>query len=389
MKKILFITGLSLLQFAASAQIDVIKSNKKGSNYRFNTVKQLDASEVKNQGSTGTCWSFSAESFLESEILRAGKQPVDLAEMWIARNAYFDKAVNYVRMQGKTNFGQGGEPHDVINMARKYGVVPQSVYGGLMTGEKRYDHTELEGILKAYCDAVVKTAVDGKALSKNWQNGINGILDAYLGKSPDKFTYGGKEFTPKSFSESLGLNFDDYIEITSFTHHPFYSQFVIEIPDNWAAGQAYNVPLAELEAIADNAIANNYSIEWASDVSEKYFSHKNGLAIVPEKEWSDLRAGERDSVWLNPTKERAITQEMRQEAFDAQTTQDDHGMHITGMVSDQNGSKYYVVKNSWGADSNEMGGQFYCSKAYFRFKTTGIMVNKKAIPKDLAKKMGV
>ena len=389
MKKLLFVTAVIGFAQLADAQIDVAKSNKKGSNYRFSTEKQITATDVKNQGSTGTCWSFSAESFLESEIIRAGKQPVDLSEMFIARTAYFEKAVKYVRMQGHTNFGQGGEPHDVINIAKQFGIVPQAVYTGLSEGQKKYDHNELEAVLKAYCDAVVKMAVDGKTLTKNWQTGLNGILDAYLGKYPDKFTYGGKEYTPKTFGESLGLNFDDYVEITSFTHHPFYTQFVIEIPDNWVCGQVYNVPLAELEAIADNAVTNNYSIEWASDVSERTFSHKNGLALIPEKAWDEMKPTERDSMWNNPVAEKTITQEMRQEAFDNQTTQDDHGMHITGMVKDQNGSKYYTVKNSWGNESNDNGGIFYCSKPFFRFKTTGIMVNKKAIPSAIAKKMGI
>ncbi len=392
MKKTIFSILLGALSLsAATAQVDFMKNtaNKKGSNYKFTIDKQIACSDVKNQGNTGTCWNFSMQSFLESEVIRLGGQPVDLAEMWITRNAYYEKAVKYIRMQGKTNMGQGGEGHDVIDMSKKYGIMPQQVYTGLSAGQKKYNHDEIEAVIKAYCEALVKNLGDGKTLTNNWQAGLNGILDAYFGKAPETFEYQGKVYTPKSFVATTKLNLDDYIEITSFTHHPYYSQFVIEIPDNWSGSPVYNVPLNEMEAIVDNAVKNNYSIEWASDVSEKYFSHKNGLAVVPNKKLEEMSAGERDSLWSNPTKEREITVEMRQEAFDNQTTQDDHGMQIVGLAHDQVGTQYYIIKNSWGGDSNEMGGYFYCSKPYFRYKTTGVMVNKKAIPQDIAKKMGV
>lgn len=380
---------LSIFAMYSNAQVNAVKSNKKGSTLKFSVEKDITHSDVKNQGATGTCWSFSSESFLESEIIKAGHEPVDLAEMFIARKAYEEKAEKYVRMLGKTNFGQGGEPHDVMNMMNKYGALPQEVYTGLVGDQKKYDHSELESVLKAFCDALVKTVEAGRPLSKSWKSAMGAILDSYLGKVPEKFDYKGKSYTPKSFSASLGINPEDYVEITSFTHHPFYQKFMIEIPDNWSDDLVYNVPLDELEAIADNAIANNYSIEWASDVSEKYFSHKSGLAIVPEKDFSEMAQVDKDSLFLRPVVEKTITQEMRQEGFDNQTTQDDHGMHITGMVADQTGKKYYVVKNSWGNDSNDNGGFFYCSKAYFRYKTTGIMVNKKAVPAAIAKKLGI
>jgi bleomycin hydrolase len=393
MKKIivLFLIAFVAIHSEGIIQVDFYQTNKKGSKYRFAAEKNITCTDVKNQGSTGTCWSFSMQSFLESEIIRLGNKPVDLAEMWTARNAYFDKAVKYVRMQGKTNFGQGGEPHDVIAMGKKYGVVPQSVYSGLSPDQKKYDHTELENVLKAFCDALVKSVTEQhKPLSKNWTVALDGILDAYLGPKVKEFDVAGKKYTPMTYAQSLGLNFDDYVEISSFTHHPFYSQFVIEIPDNWADYPVYNVPLADLEAITDNAIANNYSIEWASDVSEKYFSFKNGIAILPEKKMEDMNQAEKDSMFLSPIKQLAnVTPEMRQESFDDQTTQDDHGMHIVGAAKDQNGVKYYLVKNSWGTENNDMGGYFYCSKPYFLYKTTGIMVNKKAIPAALAKKMGI
>lgn len=380
---------LLVCQVTIFAQVDIVKSNKKGSQYRFTTEKEIDHSDIKNQGSTGTCWSFSTESFLESEIVRSGHEPVDLAEMYIARKAYEEKAIKYIRMLGKTNMAQGGEPHDVINMSKKYGVVPQSVYTGLKEGEKRYDHNELESVLKGFCDALVKTVESGKPLSKGWKQALNGILDAYFGKVPENFEYSGKNYSPQTFANSLGVKWDDYIELTSFNHHPYYSKFMIEIPDNWSDDLVYNVTLKDMEDIVDYALKNNYSIEWASDVSEKYFSYKNGLAIVPEKDWDKMSAGERDSVFLTPAKEKVITTEMRQEAFDNQTTQDDHGMHIVGIVKDQNGSTYYKVKNSWGTESNEIGGYFYCSKPYFQYKTTGIMVNKKGIPPAIASKLGI
>jgi bleomycin hydrolase len=393
MKKILSIVFIFSVLSSTFAQVDFFQVNKKNSNYRFTTEKQVAGTGIKNQGSTGTCWSFSMQSFLESEIMRNKKnaieKPVDLAEMWTARNAYFDKAVKYVRMQGKTNFGEGGEPHDVISMGKKYGIVPQEVYSALSKDQKKYDHSEVQAVLKAYCDALVKQLENGKPLTKNWQVGIDGILDAYFGAKPKEFEVDGKKYTPMSYATSLGIDLNEYIEVSSFTHHPFYSQFVIEIPDNWSDDMVYNVPLTDLEAIVDNAIANNYGIEWASDVSEKYFSFKNGLAVLPEKAMADMTQGERDSVFSTPVKQMTVTQEMRQEAFDNQTTQDDHGMHIVGSAKDQTGMKYYIVKNSWGTEGNEMGGYFYCSKPYFLFKTTGIMLNKKAIPKDIAKKMGI
>lgn len=394
MKKVknVWTAALTVLTFSGVfAQADFYTTNKKGSQYRFTDVKNIACTDVKNQGNTGTCWSFSMQSFLESEIIKNGNKPVDLAEMWTARNAYYEKAVKYVRMQGKTNFGQGGEPHDVIMMGKKYGVVPQSVYTGLSADQKRYDHTEVENVLKAFCDALVKSVTDQhKTLSKNWTVALDGILDAYFGTKVKEFEVNGKKYTPQTYAQSLGLNFDDYIEVSSFTHHPYYSQFVIEIPDNWADYPVYNVPLADLEAIADNAVANNFSIEWASDVSEKYFSHKNGLAILPAKKMEDMSTNEKDSLFIIAGKQlENVTPEMRQEAFDDQSTQDDHGMHLVGSAKDQNGVKYYLIKNSWGAETNDMGGYFYCSKPYFLYKTTGIMLNKKAVPKDIAKKMGI
>jgi bleomycin hydrolase len=262
-------------------------------------------------------------------------------------------------------------------------------------------HGEVDGVLSAYVDAVLKNP--NRKLTPVWHQGFDGILDAYLGKVPEKFTYKGKEYSPKSFAGSLGLNMDDYVEISSFTHHPFYSKFIIEIPDNWALGEVYNVPMDEMIKIIDNSLENGYSVAWGSDVSEKGFSWKNGVAVVPDKnapemagleraKWEKMSDADKEKLLFKfdkPMPEKTITQEMRQEEFDNYQTTDDHGMHITGMAKDQNGTKYYYVKNSWGLDGSPYKGYFYASEAFIKLKTTDIMVNKNAIPKDLRKKLGL
>jgi bleomycin hydrolase len=314
-----------------------------------------------------------------------GKGKMNLSEMYIARRAYTLKADRFVRMMGKTNFGQGGAFHDVMNVIREYGLAPDADYSGFAYGQNRHNHSELEEVLIGMLNTLVKLP-EGK-LNPAWKSAFEGILDGYLGKLPEKVNHNGKQISPVEMRNQLGINPDDYIEISSFTHHPFYSQFVLEVPDNWAWNMVYNVPLDELEQIAENAIMNNYSIAWASDVSEPFFSHKNGLAIVPEKD--ELSKDDKETLFTKITTQKNVSQEIRQKGFDNLSTQDDHGMHITGMAKDQNGQKYYIVKNSWGTENNECGGYFYCSAQYLRYKTTCIMVHKSAIPQNIAAKLKI
>lgn len=377
------VAAASLLAFPLSAQE---KKNKPESTLKFTVVKEAKSTSVKDQYHSSTCWIFSTESFLESEFMRMGKGEVDLSEMWIVRCGYIEKAKKYMRMMGKTSFAPGGEPHDVINLAAQYGLMPQSVYAGMPAGETKVKHGEMDNVLKAILDAQLK--LEEKQLNPNWLAAFTAVLDAYLGAPAATFDVNGKKMNPKEYAASLGFNASDYVGITSFTHQPFYKPFVLEIPDNWAWGQFQNVPLNELSAITDNALMNGYSVAWGADVSESYFSHRNGMAIVPEKSMDEMRKGERDSIWLAPCKEKSITQFMRQEAFDNLSTQDDHGMQLTGISTDQTGKRYYMVKNSWGT-SNELGGYFYCSEAYFQYKTVSILVHKSAIPKEIAKKTGL
>jgi bleomycin hydrolase len=383
---------------AMYAQETAKMSNKKDGGYHFTVIKDIEATEVQNQGRTGTCWSFSSLSFFESELLRMKKGKHNLSEMYIARKAYEEKAANYVRMHGNFNFGPGGAFHDIPYVAKKFGLMPEEAYKGLNYGTDVHNHAEMDAILQAVVKEVVKNP-QGK-LTPAWKKAVSGILDAYLGEVPSDFTYNGKKYTPESFAKELGLDMDDYVLVTSFTHHPFYEQFVLEVPDNWALQSCYNVPLDEMMKIAEHAVSNGYGVAWASDVSEKGFSFRDGLAIVPEDEstiqvrgrdnsnFSDAGAQKVSSAFDAPVKEKNITQEMRQEGFDNYQTQDDHGMHFTGLVKDQIGTKYFIVKNSWGK-GNDCDGYFYASEAYFKYKTTNIMLHKDGIPKDMRKKLGI
>ncbi len=368
--------------------------------YQFTTVKEVKISPVKNQNRTGTCWCFSGLGFLESELLRMGKGEYDLSEMFIVNHSYKDKADKYVRLHGYLNFAQGGSFGDVLYAAKHYGLVPESVMNGLNYGENMHVHGEMESAAANYLKAIIKNP--NRKLSTAWKKGFDGIIDAYLGELPEKFTYNGKEYTPKSFAEELGLNIDDYVSLTSFTHHPFYSAFPIEVQDNWRWDLSYNLPIDELMQVFDNAINNGYSVAWASDVSEKGFS-RNGVAVAADIE-SMERSGSDQDRWLGlsqtqkdqeikkmlekPCQEIKVTQELRQEEYDNYKTTDDHGMLIYGIAKDQTGKKFYMVKNSWGTDS-KYKGTWYASETFVAFKTMNIVVHKNAIPKEIRAKLGI
>jgi len=375
--------------FVMSVQAQVPLTNKKGSEYQFTIVKNLDATAVQNQGQTGTCWSFSSLSFFESELIRMGKgKEFNLSEMFVARKAYPLKADNFVRMHGHTNFGEGGGFPDVIHVLRSFGMVPEDVYNGKKNPKEMHNHSVLESTLKG----ILNASADDKTPKIDFEaihNTIESTCDNFLGKVPEKFDYKGKSYTPRTYADAMGINPDDYVFITSFTHHPFYSKFVLEVPDNWNWELMHNVPLNEFQEIMQNSINSGYTIAWAADVSEKGFRFKDGLAIVPEKRIEDMTEEEKAAMLTKPQPQLKITQENRQLAFDNYETQDDHGMHIVGMVKDQNGTVYYTVKNSWGKDRNECDGYFYASESYVLYKTTSIMVHKKALPAAIAKKLGI
>ena len=374
--------------------------NKDQEGYKFETIKEIPHTSVKNQYHSGTCWSFAGMSFFEAEMLRMGKPEVDLSEMFEVSRCYSDKAQKYVRMQGKIGFSSGGELFDDLYVANKYGLVPESAFPGIKYGEEKHVHGEMDEVLLKMVEAVVENK-DNK-LTNVWNVAVNKTLEAYLGELPEKFDYQGKTYTPKSFaSDYCGINADDYVQITSFTHHPFYESFSLEVSDNWLWSPFYNVPLDELQEIVDHSRQNGYTVLWAADVSDKGFATSTkGIAVVPDKspkimnleetaKWDSLSEKEKDATYYKfdkPGKERVITQEIRQLAFDNLETTDDHAMHLIGIAKDQNGTLYYKVKNSWGS-YNKYKGYFYASIPYLRYKTTAIMVNKAAIPDSIRKKL--
>ena len=376
------------------------KDNAQDTAFVFTDMKVNKTTSVKDQNMSGTCWSFSGLSFLEDELLKKGKGEYDLSEMFVVRQCYIDKAINFVRYYGKTNFGEGGGLLDIPYVYNKYGMVPESVYTGLQYGEEKHNHGELAAVLTAYLNEIVKNP--NKKLSTAWLNGYIGILDAYLGKVPESFEYNGKTYSPKTFAQELGLNMDDYLPVTSYTHHEFYKPFVLEVPDNWDHGLYYNVPLAELQQIVDNAIDKGYTVLWAADVSEKGFKWYDGVALMPKADRNKAKEGTELSRWVKlkdsekedkmydfkgPVEEITVTQESRQQGFDNYETTDDHGMVIVGKAVDQKGNKYYKVKNSW--DSEQVyDGYFYISMPYFLAKTMSILVNKDGVPAQILQKLG-
>lgn len=359
-------------------------SNKKDSEYKFTITKSIESTPIQSQGKTGTCWSFSTLSFFESEIMRVKKiKDVKLSEMFVVRKTYPLKAENYVRMHGNAQFGEGGEPTDVIYCWKNFGMVPREVYNGNLNETTGYNHKEMDSVLLSQVKAV---SVKDKINSDEWKLEFNNTIDKYLGKAPETFNYKGKEYTPKTYAAELGINPDDYVFISSFTHHPYYKPFILEVPDNWAWKQYQNVPIMELMATIDNALTNGYGVAWAADVTEPFFRFQDGLALVPEN-WDAMSKDEKNKCFASPCKQQNITQEIRQAAFDDYQTQDDHGMHIIGLAKDQNGNKFYLIKNSWGTKRNDCDGYFYASEAYLRLKTISITLHKNAIPVDIAKKL--
>ena len=374
------------------------KEEKEG--YVFEDEILLPVTSVKDQYRSGTCWSFSGLSFLESEMLRLGKPNVDLSEMFVVWHTYSEKAKKHVRVHGNLNFSAGGAFHDVTNMIREFGIVPESVYTGLEYGEEKHVHGEMDQLLKQSVDAIVENK--NRKLSTAWHHSIEETLNSYLGELPQTFEYEGKQYTPQSFAtDYVGLNMDDYVEISSYTHHPFYSKFILEVPDNWSWDQVYNVPLDDMSAIIDYSLKNGFTVAWAADVSEKGFATSNkGVAVLPVApsedmddaeiaRWESLpeREKEKELYQLSsPVPELNVTQEMRQTAFDNYQTTDDHGMHIIGTATDQEGDVFYKVKNSWG-NYNKYDGYFYVSKPYVKYKTMCIMVHKDGIPQEIREKL--
>ena len=392
-KPLVFASGLLLTStfgFAQDNLVNSLKNNQSAnstSGFKFTDVINLENTSVKNQGSSGTCWSYSTNSFLESEMIRMGKEPVALSEIFSARNAYVEKGKNYVRMHGAVTLGDGGALHDVINMFRQYGAVPQVNYTGLNYGTKINKFGEMGAITTAVLEAVVKNA--NKTLTPNWQKAYTAVIDSYLGQVPEKFDYKGKSYTPQTFAKQVvGINPDDYVELSSFNDHPFYSKFTLLVQDNWSFDQVYNVKVNEITDIIDNALKNGYSVAWATDVSEKSFSYKNGVAYIPAKPYEEMNEQEKASMFSEPKPEMEITQENRQLAFDNCETTDDHGMHIVGLTKDQNGREYYIVKNSWGV-TNDYKGYLYVTKNYVKYKTTAFLLNKGGIPAAIRKNLGI
>ena len=400
MKRIIIyatLIALWVMPFAVKSQTEGTEEKKEG--YQFTEIKRLPVTSVKSQDRAGTCWSWSTISYLESEIIRLGKDSVSLAPLYIVWNTYNEKAKRYVRWHGHLNFDQGGAAADVLWAIKNYGIVPISAYSGLNYGEDIHAHSELNAVLKAYVEAIIKNP--NKKLSTAWLRGFNGILDAYLGAKPEKFQHKGKEYTPETFyKNATGLNMDDYVSLTSFTHHPFYTSFPIEVPDNWIGEISYNVPIDELMNVMDKAIDNGYTFAWGTDVSEDGFVRRGSIAIVPDfnapemadaeiAKWTAMPKDKKMEEWLkNPGKEKVITQEMRQEAFDNYQTTDDHGMHVMGKATDQFGNKYFIVKNSWG-EYGDYKGYLYASYPFVKYKTLNILIHKDALPKDLKQKLGI
>ncbi len=400
MKKLLL--GGALVLSACLANNAMAQDTKIGP-YDFKVVKENTHTPVRDQHRTGTCWNFAATGLIEAEIIRLGNEAVDLSEMWTVRNTYYEKIVKYIRMHGTVNLGQGGNGHDLINAIGKYGLIPEEAYPGNMYGtqDEGHVHGELFAVLKAFAQTIIKNP--NRTLSTAWQDALNNILDAYFGQRPEKFTYKGKEYTPKSFAEAMGIKAENYISVTSYTHHPFYTQFAVEIPDNWAWGLSYNVPMNEFTQIAKDALKNGYTVAWDADVSEKGFKHSKGLALLPETDVKQMAGSER-ARWGQQSDaqiaksiydfeqvvaEKTVSQESRQLMFDNYQTTDDHLMLFTGLYTDQNGKEFFKVKNSWNTDNSVGQGYLWSSVPFFEAKTINYTIHKDALSADMKAKLNI
>lgn len=402
MNKFLSTVVLSALTLGAFAQDADIKADTT-EGFRFTTIDSVAITPVKDQHRSSTCWSFSTIGFVESELLRMGKGEYDLSEMFVVHHTMMDRAKYVVRMYGTAEFAPGGSAYDVIYCMKNYGLVPQDAMPGIQYAASPADtlpvHAELDAVAKGYVSALTSGKL--KKLTPVWAKGLEAIYDTYLGKCPETFAYNGKTYTPQSFVKELGLNADDYVSITSYTHHPFYTTFALEVPDNWRMDQMYNVPMDEMMRIIDNAIANGYTLAWGADVSEVGFTRK-GIGVMPDADKGADLTGSDAAHWLGltdkdkkeeltrkPLPEMEVTQQMRQQAYDSWENTDDHGMQIFGTAHDQNGKRYYMIKNSWGTQKSDYKGIWYVSGAFMKYKTNDILVHKNAIPKDIRKKLGI
>ena len=402
MKKVLTLALVALMALSASAAKKK-EATKNANKPVFTTIKENPITSVKDQNRSGTCWDYSTLSFFEAEILKATGKTYDLDESFVANKTYMERAIQVVRFHGDCQFAQGGSAEDVLATMKAHGIIPQGImpFPGSLYGDSLNNFNEFFSILEPYVDAVAKNKA--KKISNAWKNGLQGILDAYLGKCPEKFTYEGKEYTPKSFMASLGINLDDYVSITSYTHHPFYTGFAVEVQDNWRVPLSYNVPMDEMMQIIDNAVEQGYTVAWGGDVSEDGFTRKGLAYAIDSKKTQQSLQGSDMARWLKMTTEKkrniidslgctvpeiVPTQEMRQERFDNWELTDDHGMHLYGIAKDQNGKEYYMVKNSWG-ESGDYKGIWYMTKTFIVANTMDFLINKNAIPKDIRKKLGI
>ncbi len=402
MKKFLSFALMAMIALSASAAKK--KTSEKDANKPvFTTIKENPVTSMKDQNRSGTCWDYSTISFFEAEILKTTGKSYDLCESFVANKTYMDRAIQVVRYHGDCQFAQGGSAEDVLATMKTHGIVPEGVmpFPGSLYGDSLNNFNEFFSLLEPYVAAISKSSA--KKISNQWKVGLQGILDAYLGKCPENFSYEGKNYTPKTFMNSLGINLDDYVSITSYTHHPFYTAFAVEVQDNWRFPLSYNVPMDEMMQIIDNAINEGYTVAWGGDVSEDGFTRQGLAYAVDTKKTQQSLQGSDMARWLKMTSEKkrnvidslgctvpeiVPTQEMRQERFDNWELTDDHGMHIYGIAKDQNGKEYYMVKNSWG-ESGAYKGVWYMTKSFIAANTMDFLINKNAIPAEIRKKLGI